>query len=163
MSIEPKALRQALSRFATGVTLITCRDGSGQRIGLTANSFNALSLDPPLVLWSLRTASPNRAAFESAPHFAVNVLAEDQIALSHRFASSQPERFALGDWQDGQGGTPLLANALAQFECALQSAQLCGDHVLFIGQVLNVQYRDGAPLLFHAGAYRALGGELALD
>lgn len=157
MQIETPALRQALGRFATGVTLITCRDPNGNRFGLTANSFNALSLEPPMLLWSLRAVSPNRAAFESAGHFAVNVLGDEHMALSRHFASPHPDRFSEGQWLEGQGGMPLLADALARFECVLESAQLWGDHVLFIGRVVGLQQRDGAPLVFHTGHYRQLG------
>jgi hypothetical protein len=93
-ALSPQALRAALGRFATGVTLITCRDADGAPVGLTANSFTSLSLDPPMVLWSLRRASASLPAFTAAPHFAVNVLAETQVELSRRFASPQPDKFA---------------------------------------------------------------------
>ena len=99
---DTRQLRQALGRFATGVTIVTCVDVSGTRVGLTANSFNALSLDPPLVLWSLRQASPSVAAFRGATHFAVNVLAESQAELSRRFASPVADKFAEGVWSAGQ-------------------------------------------------------------
>lgn len=160
MQIDTQALRHALGRFSTGVTIITCRDAEGHAFGLTANSFNSLSLDPPLVLWALRCASPSRPVFEQAAHFAVNVLAADQMELSRRFASPHVDRFAEGQWSDGQGGAPVLDGAVARFECALHSAQVQGDHVLFIGQVLAVQCNDQAPLLFRAGHYHALGAKL---
>ena len=102
--LMPQALRAALGRFATGVTIITCLDTQGGAVGLTANSFASLSLDPPLVLWSLRKASGSRAAFEVARHFAINVLAETQVDLSRRFASAAvPDKFAEGAWAPGLG------------------------------------------------------------
>ena len=98
--LGPDELRQALGRFVTGVTIVTCRDVDGTPVGLTANSFNALSLDPPLVLWSLRRASSTIAAFTQASHFAVNVLAADQVDLSRRFARPSSAKFDEGEWTD---------------------------------------------------------------
>lgn len=155
--IDLKALRNALGRFTTGVTIATCRDPNGARVGLTANSFNSLSLDPPLVLWSLRSASPALPAFQAASHFAINVLSEAQVALSRRFASPVPDRFAEGQWAEGAGGAPVLAGCAAVFECALHSQQAVGDHVLFIGQVEHLYETAVPPLVFQAGHYRLLG------
>ena len=150
-------MRTALGRFATGVTIITCLDAQGQRIGLTAKSFAALSLAPPLVLWSLRLASPSLAAFRAASHFAVNVLADTQVELSRRFASAQVDKFAAGHWAAGQGGAPVLAGCAAVFECQAQAQHETGDHWLFIGQVLRLDDQGVAPLLFQAGHYHLLG------
>jgi 4-hydroxyphenylacetate 3-hydroxylase, reductase component len=155
--IEVPALRSALGRFTTGVTIIGCLDADGTRVGLTANSFNSLSLDPPLVLWSLRVASPSVELFKAAPHFAVNVLAEAQVELSRRFASRGDDKFALGPWAAGLGGAPVLAGCAAVFECETVSHQLAGDHVLFIGRVLRLTESAVPPLLFQAGHYRMLG------
>jgi 4-hydroxyphenylacetate 3-hydroxylase, reductase component len=161
MQHDPQALRHALGRYATGVTLITCRNAQGERLGLTANSFNSLSLDPPLVLWALRTASTHLADFQQATHFAVNVLGQAHKGLSNRFASPVPDRFAEGDWHEGADGAPVLAGAAAVFECATTQQLLAGDHVLFIGQVLRfTQEADVAPLLYQGGAYRTLGAAL---
>ena len=154
---EPQAMRAALGRFATGVTIVTCLDAQGQRVGLTVNSFSALSLQPPLVLWSLRRASPSLAAFAGAGHFAVNVLADAQVELSRRFASPQAEKFADGMWRDGEGGAPVLSGCAAVFECELQSQQDAGDHVLFIGRVLRFADLGLAPLVFQSGRYHLLG------
>lgn len=150
-------LRTALGRFATGVTIVGCRAADGGSVGLTANSFSALSLQPPLVLWSLRSASPNLPAFLAASHFSVNVLAENQVDLSRRFASPLPDKFAEGLWSEGLGGAPVLAGCAAVFECARVSAQTAGDHVLFIGQVLRVSEAPLTPLVFQSGHYRMLG------
>lgn len=157
MQLDPKALRGALGRFTTGVTIVTCRDDGGQPVGLTANSFSALSLDPPLVLWALRCVSPSVGAFQAASHFAVNVLAEAQVEVSRRFATAAVDRFDTGAWSRGQGGVPVLAGATAVFECALESHQVAGDHVLFIGRVLAMHEAALPPLVFQAGHYRLLG------
>ena len=156
-------LRAALSRFATGVTIITCRDAAGDPVGLTVNSFAPLSLEPPLVLWSLRRASPSLAAFEAASHFAVNVLAETQVELSRRFAAPRPEasgefgKFDQGSWSGGLGGVPVLAGCAAVFECECSVVHDGGDHRLFIGRVLRLADLASAPLLFQGGHYHLLG------
>ncbi|MBX3644340.1 MAG: flavin reductase family protein [Rubrivivax sp.] len=150
-------LRAALGRFATGVTIVGCRAGDGGWVGLTANSFSALSLEPALVLWSLRSASPNLQAFVAASHFAINVLAENQVDLSRRFASPVPDKFAEGLWSDGLGGAPVLGGCAAVFECEQVSAQPAGDHLLFIGRVLRVSEAPLMPLVFQSGHYRMLG------
>ena len=158
--VNPQRLREALGRFATGVTIITCLDPEFGRVGLTANSFNALSLDPPLVLWSLRRQSAQMAAFARAEHFVVNVLAEDQLALSRRFASRRDDKFDEGDWLPGEGGAPVLAGSTAVFECETFSRQDAGDHVLFIGHVLALAQTALPPLVYQAGHYHGLGGTL---
>jgi 3-hydroxy-9,10-secoandrosta-1,3,5(10)-triene-9,17-dione monooxygenase reductase component len=158
--LAPDELRRALGRFVTGVTIVTCRDPHGRPVGLTANSFNALSLDPPLVLWSLRRLSPSIEAFTSATHFTVNVLAEDQIDLSRRFARPSHAKFDEGRWRDGQGGAPMLEGCVATFECRRHSHHEAGDHLLFIGEVERIGGSAAAPLIYHGGHYRALGDTL---
>ena len=150
-------LRAALGRFATGVAIITCRGADGAAVGLTANSFTSLSLEPPLVLWSLRQASSSLAAFQAAEHFAINVLAEAQVELSRRFAAATTDKFADGVWADGHGGVPVLSGCAAVFECRTETRQVAGDHVLFIGRVLRLADLAVAPLLFQGGHYRMLG------
>jgi len=157
LPFDVKVLRNALGRFTTGVTIATCRDARGQAVGLTANSFNSLSLDPPLVLWSLRLASPALPAFQQASHFAINVLSEAQVGLSRRFASPVPDRFAEGQWSDGAGGAPVLTGCSAVFECSLHSEQTIGDHALLIGRVEHMHEAALPPLVFQAGHYRLLG------
>ena len=154
--LGPDELRLALGRFVTGVTIVTCRDEQGEPVGLTANSFNALSLDPPLVLWSLRQASSTIAAFTNASHFAVNVLAAEQVDLSRRFAKPSSAKFDAGEWTDGQGGAPLLAGCVAVFECRRRSHHAAGDHLLFIGEVERIGGSADTPLVYHAGHYRTL-------
>lgn len=158
--LDSRQLRAALGRFTTGVTIVTCVDDAGGRVGLTVNSFNSLSLEPALVLWSLRRESPSAAAFAAARHFAVNVLAEGQVGVSRRFAARRADRFGEGDWQPGLHGVPVLAGAAAVFECETASSQDAGDHVLFIGRVLACRDSAVAPLLFQAGHYRTIGHPL---
>lgn len=156
-ALEPRALRATLGAFATGVTVVTCRSQDGQAVGLTVNSFNALSLDPPLVLWSLRLASPSLGAFDAADHFAINVLAEGQVELSRRFAAAMAGKFDEGSWHDGLHGLPLLSGCAATFECERVSRQDAGDHRLYIGRVLRHLWQPVPPLLFHRGHYHLLG------
>lgn len=154
---DSRVLRAALGAFATGVTIVTCRGTDGQAVGLTVNSFNALSLDPPLVLWSLRLASPSLAAFDAARHFAINVLGEGQVDVSRRFASAVMHKFEDGLWHDGPHRLPVLAGCAAVFECERHSLQTAGDHRLYIGRVLRLQTQPVPPLVYHGGHYHLLG------
>jgi flavin reductase (DIM6/NTAB) family NADH-FMN oxidoreductase RutF len=156
-AVELRALRVALGGFATGVTLVTCRTAHGKPVGLTVNSFNALSLEPPLVLWSLRLASPSLAAFDAASHFAINVLAEGQVDLSRRFASQTAGKFDEGLWHEGLEALPLLSGCPTTLECERVSRQDAGDHRLYIGRVLRAQSQAVPPLVFHRGHYHLLG------
>lgn len=152
-----RALRDALGAFATGVTVVTALDPDGRAIGLTVNSFNAVSLEPPLILWSLSLASPNLEAFRQASHFAVNVLAADQRAISERFAQRGSDKFADIEWRAGLHGAPLLAGCSAVLECRNEAQHAGGDHLIFIGRIENCSRQDKAPLVFHGGRYRILG------
>ncbi|MBI5721546.1 MAG: flavin reductase family protein [Burkholderiales bacterium] len=156
---DATSMRAALGRFATGVSIVSCRDAAGAPVGLTVNSFGALSLEPPLVLWSLRKVSPSLPAFEAAGHFAVNVLAETQVDLSRRFAAPQAGggRFDEGSWTAGLGGAPILAGCAAVFECERLAAHDGGDHRLFIGRVRRLADIAIAPLIFQGGHYHMLG------
>jgi flavin reductase (DIM6/NTAB) family NADH-FMN oxidoreductase RutF len=155
--MDPRRLRTALGRFTTGITIVSCVDEAGAFVGLTVNSFNSVSLDPPLVLWSLRRESPNLAAFEATSRFAVNVLTEAQIGLSRRFASAHAHRFSEGDWSLGAHGAPVLKDGAAVFECDFHARQDAGDHRLYIGRVLAFHESARAPLLYRSGHYHRLG------
>ncbi len=158
MPPEPSSrqFRGAMGMFATGVTIVTVRGEGGELAGLTVNSFNSVSMHPPLIVWSLSLRSHSLPAFCRAPHYAINVLAADQHALALRFASSTGDRWAGVDWQAGLGGAPLIAGALAHFECVNQSHQTEGDHELFIGRVERCTHRaDAEPLIFHGGKFFA--------
>lgn len=152
-STDPRLLRQALGRFATGVTVITTRTPDGKYEGLTANSFSAVSLDPPLVLWSLRLASPSLPGFKEAGHFVVNVLSAEQSQTSRHFATPRHDKFENVVFSPGIAGCPLLDGSLAIFECRTESMIEGGDHMIFIGRVVCAHHRDAAPLIFAAGQY----------
>jgi flavin reductase (DIM6/NTAB) family NADH-FMN oxidoreductase RutF len=143
--------------FATGVTVVTAVGKDGDFVGVTVNSFNSLSLDPPLVLWSLAVGSPLMQAFEHASHFAVNVLAEDQIEISQRFALRAVDKFADLNLLKGAGGSPLIADCMAWIECRNRSHDRHGDHVLFIGEVERMAESAKKPLLFLRGHYGGAG------
>jgi flavin reductase (DIM6/NTAB) family NADH-FMN oxidoreductase RutF len=153
-SFSSQEFRAALGMFATGVTIVTARTTQGHVIGLTANSFNSVSLDPPLVLWSLSQAAASLAAFRGGSHYAINVLANDQRELAERFAKKGEDRWSGVVFTDGMGGAPLLTGAAAAFECFNRSRYDEGDHVIFVGEVERCSWRAGAsPLLFHGGRY----------
>lgn len=154
--LDLRLLRDALGEFATGVTVITARTASGQAVGVTINSFASVSLEPPLVLWSLGLTSPTLAAFESCRHYAVNVLAADQEEFSQRFSQSLDDRFAGIEMKVGAGGTPILPGCCAWFECRNEMRYSGGDHLIFVGYVESFRREERAPLIFHGGRYRAL-------
>jgi flavin reductase (DIM6/NTAB) family NADH-FMN oxidoreductase RutF len=146
--------RTALGMFATGVTIVTARTADGRVIGLTANSFNSVSLQPPLVLWSLAQAAASLPAFRAGSHYAINILAKDQKELAERFALKGVDRWTGVKFSEGQCGAPLLEGAAATFECFNRSRYEEGDHVIFVGEVERCSWRPGAsPLLFHGGRF----------
>jgi 3-hydroxy-9,10-secoandrosta-1,3,5(10)-triene-9,17-dione monooxygenase reductase component len=150
---DPRDFRNALGQFATGVTIVTTRTSAGEAIGLTANSFSSVSLSPPLVLWSLSLRSPNLPNFLQATHFAINVLARDQIALSQRFSKPIPNKFEGVECTDSANGMPLLNGTAAHFECRTEARHYSGDHVIFIGHVLHYSHADRDALGYHRGRY----------
>lgn len=156
-AFDTRAFRNALGGFATGVTVVTAMAADGTPVGLTVSSFNSVSLDPPLVLWSLTADSPSKEVFANASHFAVNVLAADQEDISNRFASRIEDKFDGVVWQPGQGGAPVLEGLCASFECAAHACHPGGDHLIFIGRVERyAQDSSRAPLVFQGGRYRRL-------
>jgi flavin reductase (DIM6/NTAB) family NADH-FMN oxidoreductase RutF len=162
-NFDPTAFRAALGQFATGVTVITTRTDSGQLIGITASSFNSVSLDPPLVLWSLATKSASMPVFRNNSHYVVNVLAASQLELCRRFATVKGDRFA-GVSHAGDSGMPVLDGAIAWFECHNRSRYDEGDHVIFVGEVERCGVRGVhgenervPPLVFHSGDFHTLG------
>ena len=151
--LDQAQLRRAMGRFATGVTVVTTVGLGGKLEGVTANSFTTVSLDPPLVLWSLGRASASFASFHDASHFAVNVLGVGQLALSRHFSTRQLNKFAGVEHHRGLGDCPLLPGTIAHFECATEKVIEGGDHAIFIGRVLRADFRDGEPLVFTKGVY----------
>ena len=155
--LDARQLRQALGRFATGVAIVTARGADQQCVGLTVNSFSSVSLDPPLVLWSLANKSVNLPHFKSASHFAVHVLSEDQIDLARRFASNVTERFDGVPVVQGAGCTPLLEGCPVRFHCETVSVMEAGDHHIFMGKVVDMEECSTAAdsLLFYRGKFLA--------
>lgn len=150
---DPRDFRRALGSFATGVTIITTRDAEGEPVGLTVNSFNSVSLNPPLVLWSLANEAMSLPAFRDADYWAVHILATDQEDLSTRFAKRGEDKFADLDVEEGRGGIPLLKGCTARFQCRTGSSYQGGDHLIFIGEVLDYDHSENPPLVFHGGRY----------
>jgi 3-hydroxy-9,10-secoandrosta-1,3,5(10)-triene-9,17-dione monooxygenase reductase component len=145
--------REALGRFATGVTIVTTRDEAGNDVGLTANSFSSVSLDPPMVLWSLSRRSLSLPTFMQTSYFAVHVLASNQDELSNRFATRGADKFSGLKIARGHGDIPLLADCSARFQCRSAYKYEGGDHVIFVGEVLTFDHSDRKPLVFHGGRY----------
>ncbi|WP_444814967.1 flavin reductase family protein [Variovorax brevis] len=140
--------------FATGVTIVTARSANGVLVGLTANSFNSVSIDPPLVLWSLSRGAGSMPAMRTGSHYAINILAANQKDLAERFAKKDVDRWADVQFSTGIGGAPVLVGAAASFECFNRSRYDEGDHVIFVGEVERCTHRAGAaPLLFHGGRF----------
>ncbi|MDD1975063.1 MULTISPECIES: flavin reductase [Pseudomonas] len=154
--IDPKQFRQALGAFTTGVTIVTTRGEDGQDYGLTANSFNSVSLEPPMVLWSLSKTSSSASAFIDAEHFAVHILSADQESLSNRFAKRGEDKFATLSLQRGPGEIPLLEGCSARFQCRTTYRYEGGDHIIFVGEVVAFDSFDKSPLVFHSGGYSLL-------
>ncbi|WP_221801544.1 p-hydroxyphenylacetate 3-hydroxylase reductase component [Oceanobacter mangrovi] len=155
-TFDPKAFRRALGNFATGVTVITATTPDGQQTGVTANSFNSVSLDPALVLWSIMKNSGSVEIFDQASHFAVNVLAADQIPVSNHFARPSDDKFAGISYSKGLGDAPVLPDCAAVFQCENYQKLDGGDHWILIGKVVAFDDNGGAPLLYHGGAYSAV-------
>jgi len=151
--IDPKAFRRALGNFATGVTIITTQSEDGTKVGVTASSFNSLSMDPPLILWSSIKETPSCKIFESASHFAVNILASDQMNMSNHFARQQEDKFDGVEWEAGIGGSPLFPNCAGRFQCESYEKLDGGDHWIFVGKVVAFDDFGRSPLCFHQGSY----------
>lgn len=150
------ALRSALGRFATGVTVITTCDDEGNLEGLTANSFGALSLDPPLVLWNLQRTARSLPRFAAADYFTVNVLSEAQERLARHFATTARNKFQGIPFEAGLGDCPVLPGSLAVIGCKQVRRVDAGDHVIFIGEVIGFSQSEGRPLIFNSGQYHEL-------
>ncbi|MDT8991868.1 flavin reductase family protein [Curvibacter sp. APW13] len=154
--LSSQSFRAALGMFATGVTIVTARRVDGGLVGLTANSFNSVSLSPALVLWSLARSAGSFEAFRNGEHYAINILGADQQDLARRFSEKIPDRFDGVPWQPGLGGAPLIGGAIAHFECSNRSQYAEGDHMIFVGEVERCDHLPGAsPLLFHGGKFYA--------
>ena len=151
--IDPRDFRNALGTYATGVTIITAAGADGKPYGLTCNSFASVSLNPPLVLWSLVLYSSSLSIFQNAGHFAVNVLGASQQALANKFAKSSEDKFVGVEWAPGAGNAPVLKDSVANFQCRAVNRYYGGDHVIFLGAGEAYAYTRNEPLLFARGGY----------
>jgi flavin reductase (DIM6/NTAB) family NADH-FMN oxidoreductase RutF len=162
LSLEPvefdrRRFRDALASFPTGVTVITTRTAEGEPVGITANSFSSVSLDPPLVLFNLARKARSLAAFTTSRHFAISVLASDQGAISNRFAVSSGNKWDDTEYTTARNGCPIISGALASFECERHDQFDGGDHLILVGRVQHfARLATGEPLVFSRGSYRAL-------
>ncbi len=161
--IDPRRLREVLGCFATGVVVVTTQREDGAPVGVTVNSFNSVSLDPPLILWSLSLKAPSLAAFRSHEHFAVNILSEKQQDLCMRFARPAPDKFAGLAFDRDRSGTPLLRDAAAHLVCRTFARHPGGDHEIYVGEVVSLESFDRAPLVFHQGGFRRLAEMIEQD
>lgn len=152
-TFDPLALRQVFGQFATGVTIVTTRDQQGQPVGMTASSFNSVSLDPPLVLWCIDRKAGCFDAFNHCDHFAIHVLNQAQSELSTLFARKGVDRFEKVKYALNDHGVPLLPEYCARLECCVAHRYDGGDHVIMVGRVTAMQTQDHAPLVFHRGRY----------
>lgn len=156
---DAREFRRALGCFPTGVAIITTRDTDGTPVGLTCNSFSSVSLEPPLVQWSLRSNSRSLDAFRRAGKFAINVLAEDQSEISSHFASNAADKF---EGRDHSGkGLPTVDGCIARFVCKTAAEYEAGDHIMFLGEVESFEHQEQAPLVFYRGAYKIIAESLA--
>lgn len=155
-SFDTRGFRDALGTFATGVTVVTTRTPEGKPVGLTATSFNSVSLEPPLVLWSLQRDSNLFDAFHAANKYAVHVLAESQVDVSQRFARRDLDRFAGVEMLEGANGLPLIKGCAAIFVCSKYAEYDGGDHLIIVGEVLSFEHHLVPALAFYRSGYAAL-------
>ncbi|UVL86386.1 flavin reductase family protein [Pseudomonas sp. B21-028] len=151
---DPRELRNLLGKFATGVTVITTRAADGRNVGMTANSFSSVSLDPPLVLWSISRNAPSLTDYLACGHFAINILGADQHDISGHFARPAPDKFSGVAFREGEAGVPLLDGVIATLVCRNVTQYEGGDHLIFLGQIEQYRHGAGEPLVFHCGQYR---------
>lgn len=157
MAVTPVEFREGLSRFASGVTVVTTLDADGIPHGLTVSAFCSLSLEPPLVLICIEKGIRSHQALSSASRFVVNILSSEQLEVSSRFASPLEDRFEGVEWRPGIEGAPVIEGTLASLECTIHSNFEGGDHTIFVGRVESVSVSDRAPLLYFKSTYRELG------
>lgn len=156
---DSREFRNALGNFATGVTIVTAKGENGELVGVTASSFNSVSLEPPLILWSLDRNSTSLQTIEAASHFCVHILSDAQADECMTFAKSGVDKFAAFDCEEGLGGAPLFEGCLARFECRNVVHHDGGDHVIIVGEVERFETQDGDPLLFFRGKLSGLAPE----
>jgi len=158
--IDPRALRDLMGHFATGVTVVTTLGDDGVPVGLTANSFASVSLDPPLVVWSIGLNAPSLGAFRRHPSFAINIMCEESKDLALNFARPSDDKFADIAWKPGFDGVPVLDDAAVVIQCSTEMRFPGGDHEMYLGRVMEFHRTDKKPLLFHKGAFTKLGASI---
>jgi flavin reductase (DIM6/NTAB) family NADH-FMN oxidoreductase RutF len=156
--MTPQLMREAMGCFATGVAIVTTLGPDGEPIGLTVDSFNSVSMDPPLILWSLGLKAPSLPAFRSHPAFVVNILSSEQLDLCRQFAVSGADKFANVRWEAGLHGAPVLNNNHATLQCLNYRQYEGGDHEIFLGEVAEVTVGADKPLVYHRGKFGEVGG-----
>jgi flavin reductase (DIM6/NTAB) family NADH-FMN oxidoreductase RutF len=157
MIIDPSQFRDALGRFATGITVITGLAPDGKPVGATANAFTSLSLDPPLILICLAKSMNSLSAFVEGEHFAINILKENQRQISVNFATQSADKFSNVVYDTWPSGVPILGDCLVNLECAREAVHDGGDHKIIVGRILRLEITDsGEPLLFYRGAYNRI-------
>lgn len=154
--VDPATFRQVMGRFTTGITVITVGTDDARRAGVTVNSFNTVSLEPPMILWSLALKAPSLPLFRAHEHFAVNILAADQEAVALQFAQPAADKFTGIETAPGATGTPLIAGAMAHVECRTAHRYPGGDHEIIVGEVLSTAHFERDPLVFHGGSFFGL-------
>ena len=160
MTVDPREFRSALGSFATGVTIVTTMSEDGEPVGLTANSFSSVSLDPPLVLFCLDRRSYSYAHFQTSTHFVVNILSAEQVDISNHFAKPSVDKWDDVSFDLCGVGCPAFSDALAVFECQTREIHEAGDHIIIIGEVESFSRREtGDPLLYFRGRYGKIGAE----
>jgi 3-hydroxy-9,10-secoandrosta-1,3,5(10)-triene-9,17-dione monooxygenase reductase component len=157
---ESAALRNVLGHFPTGVTVVTTLGDSGAPVGLAANSFASVSLDPPLIVWSIGLQSPSLGAFRRHSFFAINIMCDASKDLALNFARPSKDKFAGVDWRPGLGGVPVLDPASAVIQCRTEARMPGGDHEIYLGHVLDFHQTDKSPLVFHKGEFATLGDRI---
>lgn len=158
LACDPQTYRDVMGAFPTGVTVMTLGRNNGFRLGVTASSFNTVSMDPPLILWSLSLKAPSLKHFRESDLFAVNVLGAHQRDVALQFARPSEDKFAGIPMEEGRTGLPLIAGALAHIECRVAARYPGGDHEIMLGEVVALRRGDSAPLVFQRGIFHELAG-----
>ncbi len=156
VKLDETEFRKAMGIFATGVTIVTCRDAEGRPTGMTVNSFTSVSLDPPLLLWCVNRSILPFPAFSKTEHFAVHVLNREQEALSNHFAIDRPDKFTDIDYSEGVAGLPVFPDFLGLYQCQVHDRVDAGDHIILVGRLVDYEIRTGEPLVFYGGDYHSI-------
>jgi len=160
-SLASETVRKAFGHFASGVTIVTAVSSDGSNVGMTVSSFNSVSLDPPMVLWSAGTQAPEYGSFAVCKKFAVHVLSETQAELSNRFATPDIDKFSGVEWQLSEHGLPVMSSCPMCLQCETVNCHDAGDHKILIGRVIEADINsDEPPLLYYGSAYHHLGDKI---